>query len=94
MDKKLIFPIYDANKRLVDSILINSPDMETQSEAHLTLSLNKSYIYGQCAMNIRSNEIIITDEIINSLAIWDKLDKPSLVISSVECLTTKVSDFL
>ena len=90
-DKKLIFPIYDGKKVLVDTILVTSSDMEKSSEAKMNTFLNKNYIYGQNALHVKSNEIIITDEIINSLAIWDSLDKPSLVINSVDCMTPKVN---
>ena len=50
------------------------------------------YIFGQKASShIKSNDVIfITDQIVHSLALWDALDMPSLVINSVECLTPQV----
>jgi hypothetical protein len=93
-NKQLLYPIYDENKNLIDTILIEPSQLNNPKETEIKINLASSYIFGQQAQINSTDVIYITDQIVHSVALWDALDKPSLVINSVDCLTPKVSNFL
>ena len=88
----MLYPIFDENKKLIDTILVAPTQLKNFSDTEIKIDFVKDYIFGQHALShIKSNDVIfITDQFIHSLALWDALDKPSLVINSVECLTPQV----
>ena len=87
-DKKILVPIYDE-----DSIMIDVIELKTDSSQDNVSLKKKKFIFNHEAFNKKSNEIFITDQIINSIALTEALNKPCLAINSTECLTPKVCIF-
>jgi hypothetical protein len=89
---KLLFPAYDENEVIQDILLLRpSNDKNSENEGS---DLGKNMVYCLDSIDNKSNEIFITDTLIDSLALTDVLGKPSIVIKSVECLNIKVLNFV
>ena len=88
----MLYPVFDENQRLIDTVLVEPNQNENLEDTDIKIDQVKNYIFGQHASShLKTNDVIfITDKIVHSLALWDALDKPSLVINSIECLTPKV----
>lgn len=84
----MLFPVYDDGNMIIDLAPIETSDHE---EAHL----NKELIYGtECLKSIDEwtpDTIFITDKIKNLLAISQKVKRPTIVLNSLESLSSKVN---
>jgi hypothetical protein len=81
----LLYPVYDENDVIQDVYFLNGSALDREDNF-----LNKTPYCHEC-LDSKWNEIYITDRIIDSLTLIDVLDRPSIVINSVESLNCKVS---
>ncbi|CAF0997460.1 unnamed protein product [Brachionus calyciflorus] len=83
-EQNILTPFYDAKSKLVDIILVNSNDRGE--------TLKKDQVYGLNLIEFKMglNELYITDDILNLLALKQEIKKPVIVINSLQALSIKV----